>query len=171
MFFRVFNNRISEDNFRLNEMRQRPFAVAKLRGSKEFENISGEVNFFRSKDGIIVAVYVNNLPVKNENCKANIFGFHLHEGDMCQDGEIPFNSAGDHFNPNSCPHPAHAGDFPPLFAGKTGYAQMTFWTDRLTENQVIGKTVLIHLNPDDLFSQPSGNSGKRIACGVVVENN
>ena len=77
MFFRVFNNRISEDNFRLNEMRQRPFAVAKLRGSKEFENISGEVNFFRSKDGIIVAVYVNNLPVENENCKSNIFGLHL----------------------------------------------------------------------------------------------
>ncbi len=64
------------------------------------------------------------------------------------------------------PHGNHAGDFPVLFSND-GYAEMTFFTNRFKPWEVIGKSVIIHQNPDDYRSQPSGNSGKRLACGVI----
>lgn len=170
MFFRIFENKFVDDRFHLGILRQKPFAVAKIRGSEKYKRINGEVFFFNAPGGVLVSVSVDNLPTSQEPCALNIFGFHLHEGAECKDGEIPFDSAGEHYNPNSCPHPAHAGDFPPLFAGKNGHGFATFWTDRITLNEIVGKTALIHLMPDDLSTQPSGNSGERIACGVVVRD-
>ena len=71
-----------------------------------------------------------------------------------------------HYNPKDCPHPYHAGDMPPLF-GNNGEAFMAFMTDRFTVEEIIGKTVIIHSNPDDFTTQPGGNSGEKIACGKI----
>jgi Cu-Zn family superoxide dismutase len=88
-------------------------------------------------------------------------------GNMHPDGSDPFPSSGTHYNPNNCPHPYHAGDMPPLF-GANGYAFLTFVTSRFTVNEIIGKTIIIHSMPDDFTTNPSGNSGEKIACGVIV---
>jgi Cu-Zn family superoxide dismutase len=64
------------------------------------------------------------------------------------------------------PHGNHAGDFPVLFSND-GYARMTFFTNKFTVAQVIGKAVIIHESPDDNKTQPAGAAGRRLACGVV----
>ena len=73
-----------------------------------------------------------------------------------------------HDNPYHCPHPYHAGDMPPLF-GANGYAFSAFLSDRFTVEEVIGKTVIFHEAPDDFVTQPSGNAGAKMACGVIVK--
>ena len=75
-------------------------------------------------------------------------------------------NAGTHFNPNNCKHPHHVGDLEPLFENK-GYAYYSFITNRFTINEIIGRSVIIHDNPDDFTTQPSGNSGNKIACGMI----
>jgi DNA invertase Pin-like site-specific DNA recombinase len=69
-------------------------------------------------------------------------------------------------NEGTQPHGNHAGDFPVLFSNN-GYTYMKFFTDKFKPGDVIGRAVIIHENPDDYRTQPSGNSGKRIACGVI----
>jgi len=76
----------------------------------------------------------------------------------------PFSDVMSHYNPNGCEHPYNDGDLPPLF-GNGGYALCAFLTDRFSVNDVIGRTVIIHDQPDDFTTQPSGNSGTKIACG------
>ena len=71
-----------------------------------------------------------------------------------------------HYNPDNCEHPYHAGDMPPIF-GNNGYAFSIFLTNRFWTDEIIGKTVIIHLQPDDFHSQPSGDSGAKIACGEI----
>ena len=71
-----------------------------------------------------------------------------------------------HYNPNNCLHPYHAGDLPPLLENQ-GYAYMRVLVDKFKISDIIGKTVIIHDSPDDFNTQPSGNSGKKIACGVI----
>ena len=94
-------------------------------------------------------------------------GFHIHEGPHCRGtADVPFAQAGSHFNPANCPHPAHAGDLPVLLSNH-GMAFQMVYTERFTPNDVIGHTVIIHLNPDDYHTQPSGNSGEMIACGEI----
>lgn len=78
----------------------------------------------------------------------------------------PFADAMSHYNPNDCEHPHHAGDLPPLF-GNDGFALLLFLTSRFSVDEIIGKTVIIHDQPDDFTTQPSGNSGTKIACGVI----
>jgi Cu-Zn family superoxide dismutase len=51
--------------------------------------------------------------------------------------------------------------------GNNGYAFLAFYTDRFTPGQVVGRAVIIHQNPDDFRSQPAGNAGKRLACGII----
>ena len=64
-------------------------------------------------------------------------------------------------------HPKHAGDLPPLLAND-GVAWSAVYTDRFYPEEVIGRTVVIHGMGDDFHSQPSGNSGVKIACGEIV---
>lgn len=71
-----------------------------------------------------------------------------------------------HYDPEGCEHPYHSGDLPPLF-GNDGLALSIFLTNRFSVGEIIGKTVLIHERPDDFTTQPSGNSGMKIACGVI----
>ena len=79
----------------------------------------------------------------------------------------PFSDALTHYNPDTCAHPQHAGDLPPLF-GNNGYAFSMFLTNRFSVSEIIGRTVILHSAPDDFTSQPAGNSGVKIACGVIV---
>jgi Cu-Zn family superoxide dismutase len=91
-----------------------------------------------------------------------------HENASCAVGDPanPFTAAGEHWNPHQQPHGNHAGDFPVLFSND-GYARMTFFTNTFSAADAVGKAVILHQNPDDYRSQPSGNAGKRLACGIV----
>ena len=77
-----------------------------------------------------------------------------------------FPNSGTHYNPNRCPHPYHAGDMPPLFSAD-GYAFLSFVTNRFTAKEIRGRTIILHSQTDDFTTQPSGNSGTKIACGVI----
>lgn len=116
---------------------------------------------------VLVLAEVSGLPDTGERCKDSIFAFHIHSGGTCSgSADDPFRDAQGHYHPENCPHPAHAGDMPPLFSNK-GYAAQAFLTGRFTVREIIGRTVIIHAGTDDFTSQPAGNAGARIACGVI----
>ena len=104
---------------------------------------------------------ISGLP---QNSKTGFFALHIHEGKKC--GGQAFAETGGHYNPRGAAHPCHAGDLPPLL-GCNGRAFMAVLTERFTPWDVIGKTVIVHEGVDDFTSQPAGNAGKRIACGVI----
>ena len=79
-----------------------------------------------------------------------------------------FSGTGSHYNPAGQAHPEHAGDLPPLFRCN-GNAFLSVRTDRLPVKEIIGRTVVIHSDPDDFYTQPAGNAGKEIACGVICK--
>lgn len=137
-----------------------PKAIARIRGGKAYPQICGMVRFFQRNDGIIVEAEIHGLP-KTEN---GFFAFHIHEGDTCIGAGFP--NTGGHLNPSREAHPKHAGDLPPLL-GDHGSAYMKVFTDRFYIEEIIGKTVIIHSDPDDFRTQPSGNAGNKIACGVI----
>ena len=72
-----------------------------------------------------------------------------------------------HYNPGGCEHPSHAGDLPPLFANYDGFAWNAVLLDRFKWGDILGLPIVIHLNPDDFTTQPSGNSVTMIACGII----
>lgn len=149
-------------------MYNNPDAAAQVRGSDSYPKINGEVLFYQIADGVIVLADITGLPDSGgEICDGRVFGFHIHEGTMCSgNGQDPFADAGMHYNPDGCEHPYHAGDMPPLF-GNGGDALSVFFTDRFSVKDVIGRTVIIHDMPDDFKTQPSGDSGTKIACGQI----
>ena len=101
------------------------------------------------------------------SCGQRIFGFHIHEGTRCSGTSVDhFADAGSHYNPSNCPHPMHAGDLPPLFVNN-GRAWFATITPQFTGSDVIGHTVIVHSDPDDFHTRPSGNSGEKIACGMI----
>ena len=146
----------------MNQMHSRyPAAVARVMGG-EGTGISGLVKFFQLQNGVLVAAEVSGLP---EN---GVFGFHIHEGPDCQGAGFP--NTGGHYNPTGALHPYHAVDLLPLFSSAKGTAYMTVLTDRFRVKEIIGRTVIIHSGPDDFHTQPSGNSGAKMACGVIRQN-
>jgi Cu-Zn family superoxide dismutase len=148
-------------------LRRLPHAVAVMQGGPRNRYISGTVKFYRSGEGVLVVADIQGLPAPSGACKSPIFAFHIHSGLDCGgNGEDPFANAGTHYNPSDCPHPYHSGDMPPLF-GAGGRAFLAFLTDRFTVREIIGKTVIIHDGLDDFTTQPSGNAGNKIACGVI----
>ncbi|MHB1315323.1 MAG: superoxide dismutase family protein [Christensenellales bacterium] len=147
--------------------RQKPGAVAEVRGSANYPQIKGTVSFYPSMRGTLVVADVSGLPYSESMCGGRIFGFHIHEGGWCGGNEAdPFADTKGHYNPKNCPHPQHAGDLPPLFGNK-GYAWCSVLTNRFTVGDIIGRTIIIHADPDDFTTQPSGKSGEKIACGVI----
>lgn len=142
-------------------------AAAQVHGSQEYPKLHGTVTFQQRSQGVLVTAEILGLP-ENERCRSGIFGFHIHAGTQCS-GTVqePFANADGHFDPNDCPHPYHAGDLPPLF-GNHGYAYLSVFTDRFTVSEIAGRVVIIHRDPDDFTTQPSGNSGPMIACGKIV---
>ncbi|HIV85708.1 MAG TPA: superoxide dismutase family protein [Candidatus Monoglobus merdigallinarum] len=146
----------------------RPNAAAVIRGSAQYPEIRGKVFFRQRQNGVLVTAEVYGLPRGGaEKCSGGIFAFHIHEGGDCSgNADDPFANVKGHYNPGSCPHPYHAGDLPPLMSN-TGYAYMSVITDRFRVSEVIGRSVIIHSGYDDFTTQPSGNAGEKIACGVI----
>ena len=152
----------------IDAQRQGPRAVAKLEAAKG-SPVWGAVSFVEADGAVIVRADVRGLPAGGE------FGFHVHEKGDCSSAD--FMSAGGHFNPGGKPHAhhgqpeRHAGDMPNLKASAEGNAIYVCETKLLTvtkgPNSVVGRSVVIHANPDDYKSQPAGNSGPRIACGLI----
>ena len=141
-------------------------AAAEIHGGPENGSIKGTVSFYELNGRMLVVADVKGLP-EGKDCACRVFGFHIHNGGSCSGNAAePFADTDGHYNPGACPHPCHAGDMPPLF-GNSGEAFMAFLTERFRLSDIIGKTVLIHDMPDDFTTQPAGNSGKKIACGVI----
>jgi superoxide dismutase, Cu-Zn family len=130
--------------------------------------VSGTVTFTEVADGVQVQAEITGLtPGKH--------GFHVHEFGDCSAADLA--SAGAHFNPTNKPHAGpdaperHAGDMGNVEADASGAAKLDYVDHdiSLTNDQrcVIGRSVVVHAKADDLKSQPAGDSGARIACGVV----
>lgn len=127
----------------------------------------GTVHFQQGKEGVEVTVDLTGLAPNSTH------GFHIHDKGSCADFG---NAAGGHYNPGNAPHAApdaashHAGDFGNVTADANGEVHTSFMTHAISVggmDDVIGHAVILHGNPDDLTSQPAGNAGPRIACGVV----
>ena len=135
-------------------------AIALIRGGEENAEISGRVEFYKRGNRVLVVANIKGLP----KTESGFFGFHIHEGTACT-GEDFADSKG-HFNPENTPHPEHSGDLPPLLRCEDT-ALLEVLTVRFNIGDIIGRTVIIHNSPDDFTSQPSGNAGRKIACGVI----
>ncbi|MBQ8356574.1 MAG: superoxide dismutase family protein [Clostridia bacterium] len=160
-------NRRADPNF-AGVMSRRPQAMAQIAGSAVYPDITGTVRFYTTPYGVLVVAQISGLPLSGDVCREPVFGFHIHEGTSCTgNSNDPFFNAGLHYNPRRCLHPYHAGDLPPLF-GADGQAFSAFLTNRFAVPDIVGKTVIIHGSPDDFMTQPAGNSGVKIACGVIV---
>jgi Cu-Zn family superoxide dismutase len=119
-------------------------------------------------DGVEVVADLTGVP-------PGVHGFHVHEKGDCGNNAA---NAGGHFNPTGMVHGApdavshHAGDFGNVTADDKGEVHARFTTHSITintgTNGVVGHAIVLHGNPDDLTSQPAGNAGPRIACGVAT---
>lgn len=137
-------------------------ATAEIRGNEHYPDIYGYASFCEVDDGVLVAVAVRGLPKKD-----GVYGFHIHNGYSCTgNDEDSFADAGTHLDLDNNPHPYHSGDLPPLF-GNNGTAYISLKTDRFSVEDIIGHVIIIHEKPDDFTTQPSGNSGSKIACGKI----
>jgi Cu-Zn family superoxide dismutase len=141
-------------------------AVAVLSPTKD-SKVSGIVTFEAVQGGVRVVAHISGLtPGKH--------GFHIHEyGDCSSENGL---SAGGHFNPTNMPHsmPAnekrHVGDLGNITAGPDGKAELDYVDPVLAfsgENSIIGRGVILHEKEDDLKTQPTGDAGGRLACGVI----
>ena len=138
----------------------KPQAIAFINGVNTKHSIRGIIKFFQRANCVLVVADICGLPQTD----TNFFGFHIHEGDNC-DG-VDFSGSKGHYNPDNTPHPKHSGDMPPLMLCGN-IAHSSFLTDRFNVRDIIGRTVVIHDMPDDFTSQPAGNSGQKIACGII----
>jgi Cu-Zn family superoxide dismutase len=143
-------------------------ATARLqptKGSKTF----GEATFEQAGDKVRVVVFVQGLKPGQEH------GLHIHEAGDCSSGDGM--SAKGHYNPHGKPHgnpggaERHAGDLPSLKANKEGRANVQVDLDVITvapgPASIVGRGLIVHADPDDYKTQPTGNAGARIACGVI----
>ena len=140
-----------------------PQAVAQVKGITGNSPV-GAVFFYPYQSSTLVIADIEQLPHSSSPCSSGIFGFHIHEGGSCEGAD--FSETKGHYNPAGCDHPHHAGDLPPLFECN-GRAFLAVLTNRFQISDIIGRTVVIHSQPDDFTSQPAGNSGSKIACGVI----
>lgn len=152
----MFNNSVNKSLLQ-KLVNLNPSAICLINGRDQFNNLRGFAEFFDFNDEVVLVCSVSNLP----KTTTNFFGFHIHEKGLCDDD---FTSVGGHLGDGA--HPNHKGDLPPLFSSN-GNAFLVFATNRFSINEIIGKSMIIHENPDDFTTQPSGNSGARIACGII----
>ena len=107
---------------------EKVFAVADIKGSRDYPDINGRVIFKKKGNGVLVTVEVLGLPHEDGKCKERVFGFHIHEGTSCTGNNNDlFADAKGHYNPDNCIHPMHAGDMPPLFENN-GYTHIFLFT-------------------------------------------
>lgn len=144
-----------------------PSAIADLTPTKG-NGAKGSVAFTRQGPRVTMVADVSGLTPGSH-------GFHIHEKGDCTAEDAA--SAGGHFNPAGKPHadPAtldrHAGDMPMLVADASGNARLTTTLDIVTIGEgaadIVGRSVIVHKDADDYKTQPTGNSGARVACGVI----
>ncbi len=145
-----------------------PKATASLQPTKG-SNVRGTVNFQQRGDKVRVSANITGLRPNGE------FGFHVHEAGDCSSGDGM--SAKGHFNPFGKPHghhgqgERHAGDMPNLKSDANGNASATVDLDIITvapgPASVVGRGLIVHVQPDDYKTQPTGNAGARSACAVI----
>lgn len=145
----------------MQRCRKSPDAEAWIAGGEEAPQLSGCVRFYQENGCVLIEAKVSGLPEVSE---PGFFGFHIHQGRDCS-GAGFFGTEG-HYNPLGQGHPEHAGDLPPLLSCH-GNAYLAVKTDRFSVDEIIGRAVVIHSDPDDFHSQPAGNAGEKIACGVI----
>jgi Cu-Zn family superoxide dismutase len=147
-------------------------AITEIHGGPLAPQIRGMVFFQDVPGGVWVSVDITGLPLyqpaTNGRQPIGPHGFHIHEYGNCSIGNPnnPFSETGGHWNPTNQPHGNHAGDFPVLFSNN-GRTVMNFFTAKFKVTDVVGRSIIIHENPDDYRTEPAGNSGKRLACGVI----
>lgn len=144
-----------------------PQAEAKLE-PRSGSNVSGVVSFYANGDKVRVEANVSGLTPGQH-------GFHIHESGDCSAPDAA--SAKGHFNPGAGLHGSqdssarHAGDMPNLVSDASGNAKYQADVSMISLGNdgqgIVGRSVVIHADPDDYKSQPAGNSGKRIACGTI----
>lgn len=132
-------------------------------------SVAGSVVFRQDGDAVLVTAEVSGLA-------PGAHGFHIHEKGDCSAPDA--TSAGGHFNPTGKPHgnpehtDHHGGDMPQLVADAAGVARLTARLPGLLigdgATSVLGRGVIVHAAPDDFKTQPTGNSGARVACGVIA---
>jgi superoxide dismutase, Cu-Zn family len=132
--------------------------------------VAGRVDLEESGGSVTAHVVLTGLAPGSEH------GFHVHEKGDCSAPDA--SSAGGHFNPGGQPHGGpgdaahHAGDLPSVTADAAGKVNATFPLSGVTlaagPNSLIGRSLVVHRDKDDRTTQPSGNSGPRLACGVIT---
>lgn len=142
-------------------------AVAQLNPT-EGNSAAGRVLFTQQQDGVHIVADLTGLSEGRH-------GFHIHENGDCSAPDA--TSAGGHFNPENSRHGAptdsehHAGDLGNIEAAPDGTAHLEMVAGFITlgpgANSIVGKAVIVHAGEDDLQTQPTGNAGARVACGVI----
>lgn len=129
---------------------------------------AGTVSFRAEGNAVVVTARVSGLT-------PGAHGFHIHEKGDCSAPDA--TSAGGHFNPTGKAHghpdhgDHHAGDMPQLVADASGNASLTATLKSVSIGgaaDIVGRGVIVHAAPDDFKTQPTGNSGARVACGVIA---
>lgn len=146
-----------------------PRASAQLQPTRGHA-VTGEVFFTRLGDRVRVEGEVRGLK------PGQVHGFHVHEKGDCSSGDGM--STGGHFNPHGHAHGAHgqgqhhAGDLVSLRADAQGVARFSYASSAISvgrgDNDVTGRGLIVHRDPDDYTTQPTGNAGPRLACGVIL---
>ncbi|WP_295953275.1 superoxide dismutase family protein [Rhodoferax sp.] len=148
-----------------------PMATAPLAATTG-NTATGSIQFIQLPGKVLVRGEVHGL------LPNTVHGFHIHEKGDCSSGDGM--SAGGHFNPDGHAHGAatetmhHAGDLPSLQADASGSAKINFETADLAvgsgPHDVVGRGLIVHKDADDFTTQPTGNSGARLACAVIARN-
>lgn len=147
-----------------------PAAKAVLEG-RSGSNAAGSARLSGTKaDGVHLHIELHGLAANS------VHGFHIHDKGDCSAADAA--SAGGHFNPTGTVHGSpervvhHAGDLPALTADAAGNVRADFDLRDVTlgpgPNSIAGRSLIVHRDPDDYLTQPAGNSGPRIACGVIA---
>lgn len=142
--------------------------VVHLRPTRGNDGKFGMVTFKRTEDGVAVMAHLEGMPENSTH------GFHVHEYGDCSSPDA--TSAGGHFNPTDNPHGArdsehrHMGDLGNIQTNRSGMAHVEFVDHKLSmrgPHSILGRSVVVHEQADDLTSQPVGNAGARVLCGVI----
>ncbi|MBO3443817.1 MULTISPECIES: superoxide dismutase family protein [Clostridia] len=147
-----------------------PDAYAKLKGGPLAPCIKGDIFLYQLQNGVYIKAYITGIPTTTSSGNPTSFhGFHIHEHGDCSIGTAtdPFLASGSHWNPTNQTHPMHVGDLPPILSAN-GIGILSVYTDKFTVSDSIGKAFILHEGIDDFTSQPSGNAGPRLACGIIV---
>ena len=147
-----------------------PTATARLEATKG-NAVSGLVKFTQRGEKVMITGEISGLRPNGEH------GFHIHDKGDCSSGDGM--SAGGHFNPNAKAHGAHentehhAGDLVSLKADVAGVAKFSYESAGISVGSgaidVVGRGLIVHRDADDFKTQPTGNSGPRMACAVIVK--